>query len=96
MTIPRLLAAALLTLAGTLHAQTGAMTDGEVRKIDKPQGKLTLKHGPIAHLDMPPMTMVFKVADPKLLDGLKAGDKLRFAVASVNGSLVVTALEPLR
>lgn len=93
MTIPRLLAAALLTLAGTLHAQTGAMTDGEVRKIDKPQGKLTLKHGPIAHLDMPPMTMVFKVADPKMLEGLKDGDKVRFHADRVNGSITVTAIE---
>ncbi len=67
--------------------------DGEVRKIDKDLGKLTLKHGPIANLDMPGMTMVFKVADPKLLDGIKAGDKVRFTADNVNGALTVTAIE---
>ena len=69
-------------------------TDGEVRKIDPAQGKLTLRHGRIENLDMPGMTMVFKVADPRLLEGLKAGDKVRFAAESRNGVLTVTAIEP--
>ncbi len=70
-----------------------AMADGEVRKIDKAQGKVTLKHGPIANLEMPPMTMVFKVADPKMLDRLKDGDKIRFSADRVNGAITVTAIE---
>lgn len=70
-----------------------AMTDGEVRKIDRAQGKVTLKHGPIANLEMPPMTMVFKVADPKMLDSLKDGDKVRFSADRVNGAITVTAIE---
>ncbi|MET0352015.1 MAG: copper-binding protein [Rhizobacter sp.] len=71
-------------------------TDGEVRKIDREQGKVTLKHGPIAHLEMPGMTMVFKVTDPRMLDNLKDGDKVRFSADRVNGSLAVTAIEPVR
>lgn len=71
-------------------------TDGEVRKIDKAQGKLTLKHGPIANLEMPGMTMVFKVSDPKLLDALKEGDKVKFTADKVNGAITVTAIEPVR
>lgn len=70
-----------------------AMADGEVRKIDKAQGKVTLKHGVIANLEMPPMTMVFKVADPKMLDGLKDGDKVRFRADRINGAITVTAIE---
>jgi Cu(I)/Ag(I) efflux system periplasmic protein CusF len=69
------------------------MADGEVRKIDKAQGKITLKHGAIANLEMPPMTMVFKVADPKMLDRLKDGDKVRFSADRVNGNIIVTAIE---
>jgi Cu(I)/Ag(I) efflux system protein CusF len=69
-------------------------TDGEVRKIDKEQGKLTLMHGPIQNLDMPGMTMVFKVADPGLLDQVKVGDKVKFAAESRNGALTVTAIKP--
>lgn len=68
-------------------------TDGEVRKVDKEQGKVTLKHGPITNLDMPGMTMVFKVADPKMLDAVKQGDKVKFAADNVNGALTVTAIE---
>jgi Cu/Ag efflux protein CusF len=67
--------------------------DGEVRKVDKEQGKVTLKHGLITNLDMPGMTMVFKVADPKLLDTIKQGDKVKFAADNVNGALTVTAIE---
>jgi len=42
---------------------------------------------------MPAMTMVFKVADPKMLDGLKEGDKVKFTAENVNGALTVTAIE---
>lgn len=69
------------------------MADGEIRKIDKEQGKVTLRHGPIASLDMPAMTMVFKVANPKMLDAIKEGDKVKFAAANVNGAITVMAIE---
>lgn len=55
------------------------MTEGTIRKIDPSQGKVTLKHGEIKNLQMPPMTMVFK-AGPNLLNGLQAGDEVRFMV----------------
>ena len=80
--------------AGASAAATGTpMADGEVRKIDKEQGKSTLKHGPIANLDMPGMTMVFKVADSKMLDTLKQGDKVKFVADKVDGTITVTAIE---
>jgi Cu(I)/Ag(I) efflux system protein CusF len=72
------------------------MADGEVRKVDKEQSKLTLRHGPIANLDMPAMTMVFRVADVKMLDALKEGDKVRFSAEKVNGAITVVAMEPVR
>ena len=74
-------------------ASTSSMADGEVRKIDREQGKVTLKHGSIASLDMPGMTMVFKVADPKMLDTLKQGDQVKFAADKVGGAITVTAIE---
>lgn len=80
--------------AGASAAAAKPMADGEVRKIDKEQGKVTLKHGPIANLDMPGMTMVFKVGDPKMLDRLKEGDKVKFAAEKVNGAITVTSIEP--
>jgi Cu(I)/Ag(I) efflux system periplasmic protein CusF len=79
-------------VAGAAAAST-AMTAGEVRKVDADQGKVTLKHEPIANLDMPAMTMVFRVAQPELLKDLKAGDKVQFRAESVGGALVVTQLQ---
>ena len=74
-------------------AQAASLTDGEVRKIDKDAGKLTIRHGEIVHLAMPPMTMVFMVRDKALLDTVKAGDKIRFMVIEENGKMVVTSIE---
>ena len=84
-----LLATVLISLP--LLAQTPSV-DGEVTKIDLAQARVTLKHGEIKNLDMPPMTMVFRVANPKLLERLAVGDKVRFAADKVNGSYTVTAL----
>ena len=55
-------------------------------------GKVTLRHGPLANLDMPAMTMVFTVADKKLLDGIKQGDKVGFIAEKQNGVFFVTAI----
>lgn len=66
---------------------------GEVRKIDKSSGKVTLRHGEIKSLDMPPMTMVFRARDAALLDKIKVGDKVRFKAEDSGGTLFVTAIE---
>lgn len=68
----------------------GNMVKGEVVKVDKAAGKVTLKHGPIKKLDMDSMTMVFRVADPAMLDRMKAGDKIEFEADRVNGAITVT------
>jgi len=68
----------------------GDMVKGEVVKVDKAAGKVTLRHGPIKKLDMDGMTMVFRVADPAMLDTMKAGDKIEFEADRVNGAITVT------
>ena len=83
------------------HAATHAsghaeLADGEVRKIDKESGKITLRHGPIKHLDMPPMSMVFTARDKTLLDKVKVGDKVRFMEENDNGKMVVTDIQPAK
>jgi Cu/Ag efflux protein CusF len=70
-----------------------ALSEGEVKKVDKDTGKLTIKHGPLNNLDMPAMTMAFKVREPAMLDRVKAGDQVRFRVERVNAGLTVTRLE---
>lgn len=77
------------------HAQVdaNALSEGEVKKVDKDTGRLTIKHGPLNNLGMPGMTMAFKVQDANMLDRVKAGDRVRFRVERVNGAMVVTRLE---
>lgn len=87
------ISAAALGLAA-LAAQAQAY-DGEVVKIDKAQNKVTLKHGELKGLDMPPMTMVFRAGNPALLDRLAVGDRVRFDAAKVGGSYTVTAISKL-
>ena len=70
-----------------------ALTDGEVRKVDKDAKKLTIRHGPIQNLDMPAMTMVFQVKDPAMLDKVNAGDKVKFSAEKVGGAFTVTGIE---
>jgi Cu(I)/Ag(I) efflux system periplasmic protein CusF len=68
--------------------------DGEVRRVDKAAGKITLRHGELKQLDMSPMTMVFEVSDKALLDSVKAGDKVKFKVISKDGKMIVTEMKP--
>lgn len=104
--LARLLAVSAIGVTAVASAQSGTdhvahhptaaaapQSDGEVRKIDREQGKLTLRHGPLDNLGMPGMTMVFKASDPKMLDGLKEGDKLKFTAEKLNGVFTVTALQ---
>jgi Cu/Ag efflux protein CusF len=78
------------------QAQAGAAADfaeGEVRKVDKAAGKITLRHGEIKSLDMPPMTMVFAAAKPEMLEKVKVGDKVRFRAINQGGAYTVTEIQ---
>lgn len=93
-TLKLLLGAAVVASVGVAQAQ--ALVDGEVRKIDKEQAKLTLKHGEIKSLDMPPMTMVFTVKDKAALDALKVGDKVRFKPTQEGGRYMASEIQVVR
>ncbi|MFO1307544.1 MAG: copper-binding protein [Burkholderiales bacterium] len=82
--------------APAAKAPSAAMSEGEVRKVDRAAGKITLKHGPVPSIDMPPMTMVFVAADPAMLDRVKPGDKVRFAADKVGDVYRVTRIEPVK
>ncbi len=97
------------TMAASDHAGHGAMpshqaapnatkmVDGQVKKIDKAAGKVTLAHGPLVNLGMDmPMTMVFRVKDATWLDQMKEGDKIRFTAENVNGAITVVQFEPAK
>ncbi len=69
------------------------MTDGEIRKVDKDAKKITIRHGEIKNLDMPPMTMVFQVQDSTMLERVKVGDKIRFTAQKGASGYVVTDIQ---
>ncbi len=86
--------AACAALAAGAALAAAPMAEGEVRKVDAKAKTITLKHGPIASVDMGPMTMTFPVKDPALLAKVKAGDKVRFSAEKSGSDIVVTAIEP--
>ena len=103
MKFTHIVAAALIAFSAGAFAQTtqapaaaeasSSMTKGEVRKVDKDAGKITLRHEALGNLGMPAMTMVFRAADPKFLDAVKEGDQVRFVAEKVNGQCTVTKIE---
>ena len=88
-------ASAAETSEASAPAQSAAtaLSEGEVKKVNKDTGKLTIKHGELKNLGMPPMTMLFRTKEPAMLDQVKAGDKIHFVVEKLDGQLTVTKLE---
>lgn len=70
----------------------GSDARGVVKTVDTAEGKVKLKHGPIARLDMPGMTMVFRVKDKALLEGLAPGDEVGFTVEMDGTTFYITRI----
>lgn len=82
--------------AAQMSAESTASTDAMVKKVDKAGGKVTLAHGPLRNLGMPPMTMVFKVKDTKVLGTLKEGDKIRFVAEQAGNDYLASKIEKVK
>jgi len=78
---------------GSASAAAMPLVQGEVRKVDPGKGQIVLRHGDIPNLAMPAMTMGYEVADRKMLEGLKVGDKVRFQAEMIKGKATVTELK---
>lgn len=89
--LKRLLLSLALCAASCAAMATKPMpwVEAEIKKVQPDQGKVTLKHGSMEHLDMPPMTMTFRVVDREQLKTLTVGDKVRVAVVKVDGYYTV-------
>jgi len=75
-------------------AGNATLVDGQVKKVDKAAGKVTLAHGPLLNLGMDmPMTMVFRVKDASWLEQMKQGDRIRFLADNLNGAITVVQFE---
>ena len=73
-----------------------ALTVGEVERVDKEHSEVVINHGDLPNLGMEAMTMGFAVADKRMLDRLKPGDKVRFNAEIKNGEATVTYIESVR
>jgi Cu/Ag efflux protein CusF len=74
-------------------SSTNALTEAEVKKVDAAAGMVTLKHGALKNVGMPPMTMAFKAKDAAMVKQVKEGDKVKVRVENVNGTLTIVKLE---
>ncbi len=88
-----LAATAALLMGAPALAQS---TYGEVTKVDKAQQKIGLKHEEIKNLDMPAMSMVFRVKDPAMLEAVNVGDKVRFDADKVSGQYTIVRISPAK
>lgn len=82
--------------APTTRAATSELYAGEVKRVSKDTRKVTLAHGPLKGFDMPPMTMAFAVKDAAMLDRVKAGDKVQFALERQGNDLIVSRIEAVK
>ncbi len=83
---------AVLLIAATSLAQASDWVAAEVKKLDAKRERIVLKHGEIVHLDMPPMTMAFRPADPAWMRQVAEGDRLEVKLEKVNGVYTITEL----
>ena len=68
--------------------------EGVIRGIFPELGVLVITHGEI-NAFMPAMTMGFRVASPKIQEGLSAGDAVRFTVRGVPPNVAVIAIQKI-
>lgn len=91
--LPITLLASIVATPAVFAEGDHPMTEGVIKKIDTNTGKITIKHGPIVNLDMPPMSMVFGVQDTAMLNGLAKGDNVKFYVVDKDGKMIIEELE---
>ena len=82
--------------SGPSASPEAPLTDGEVMKVDRAAGEITLKHGPLPSIAMGAMTMAFAVSDAKMLEVVKVGDKVRVTADIIKGKPTVERIEPLK
>lgn len=87
---------ALAISSACAFAADAGMADGEITKVDKDAGKLTIRHGELKNLGMPPMTMVFRAKNAAMVDQAVVGAKIKFVAEKVGGALTVTQLETVK
>ncbi len=92
-TFVKLTLASALVLGTAYGALAAEFTKATVKKVDAKSKKVTLIHEELKDLEMPAMTMVFRVQDDGMLEKLKEGANIEFVAERVNGKLTVTQVK---
>ena len=66
---------------------------GVVRDVDKAGGRIRLTHDPIAAVNWPQMTIVFRVKNASLVDQVKQGDKVEFVLSRSSTGFVISDIQ---
>jgi len=88
--IIKFVSTALLAIALSYGAFAAEFTKGTVKKVDAKAKKVTIIHEELKSLEMPAMTMVFRVKDDAMLEKLKEGASIEFVAERVEGKITVT------
>lgn len=86
-------AAARQVAAADNAAATAVSATGVVVQVKADQGKVKINHDPIPALNWPQMTMFFRVKDQAVLEGIAAGDKVRFDLEKGATGMVIMRME---
>ncbi|MDH0115582.1 hypothetical protein CFBP5875_19460 [Agrobacterium pusense] len=92
-TVIKITVAAALLLTSPFSAFAEEFTKGTVKKVDAAAKKVTIIHEELKNLDMPAMTMVFRVKDDAMLEKLKEGANIEFIAERADGKLVVAKVK---
>jgi len=67
--------------------------NGEIVRIDPARNRIVMKHEYIPSIKMHAMTMPFGISSGLNVDAYKPGDKVRFQIKVVDGTLDITTME---
>ncbi|CAM3715866.1 copper-binding protein [Polynucleobacter arcticus] len=87
---------ALVCLLSSYAIANPEWVNGEIVRIDPSRDRIVLKHEYIASIRMHAMTMPFGTSKDLNLDAYRPGDKVRFQIKVVDGTLDIAAIEKLK
>lgn len=83
---------ATASLSAVVYAQQQTTIKGEVRRIDLDKGKIAIKQDAVSDFKLPAMTLMYEV-NKGLLNGVKAGDKVKFTATQQNNRYIINEIK---
>ena len=87
---------ALLCVLSSYAVIAAEWVNGEIVRIDTARNRIVMKHEYIPSIKMHAMTMPFGISSGLNVDSYKPGDKVRFQIKVVDGTLDITTMEKLK